>query len=108
MVGVNSDASVRRLKGPDRPVVPARERARLVAGLKPVDYVVIFQEDTPERVIRALRPDLLAKGADWKRGQIVGQRWVRQRGGQVVRIRLLKGRSTTELIRRLKRERKRG
>ena len=66
VVAVNSDSSVRGLKGPDRPVVPAGERARLVAALKPVDFVVIFPEPTPLKVIRAVRPDLLAKGGDWK------------------------------------------
>jgi len=101
VVAVNSDASVRRLKGPRRPLVPARERARLVAALKPVDYVTLFSESTPLKVIRAIRPDVLAKGADWKGKGVVGQPEVQSWGGKVVLLPYLKGRSTTALIRKI-------
>ena len=101
VVGVNADASVRRLKGPGRPLVPARERAELLAALGCVDFVTIFGTDTPARLIRAVRPDVLVKGADWAAGTIVGADTVRARGGRVVRIPLAPGRSTTRLIRRI-------
>ncbi len=107
VVAVNSDASLRRLKGVGRPITPVRDRARLVAALKPVDYVVVFREDTPLRVIRLLRPDLLAKGADWKKAQIVGGDFVESNGGRVIQIPYLKGRSTTRMLHRLKRKQKR-
>lgn len=100
VVGINSDASVRRLKGAGRPVVRESERARLVAGLKPVDYVTLFSEPTPIRLIRMIRPDLLAKGADWKGKEVVGQREVESWGGRVALLPYLKGHSTTGLIRR--------
>lgn len=99
VVAVNSDRSVRRLKGPGRPIVPARERARLVAALKPVDYVTIFSEDTPERIIRLLSPDVLVKGGDWHPHAIVGRKWVESHGGRVVVVPYRSGHSTTRLIR---------
>ncbi len=102
VVAVNGDRSVRRLKGPGRPLVPGRERARLVAALKPVDFVTIFSEPTPLRVIRAIQPDLLAKGGDWKREAIVGREIVERRGGKVLVIPYLRGRSTTGLVRRIR------
>ena len=102
VVAVNTDASVRRLKGPGRPVVPARARARMVAALKPVDYAVLFSEPTPLKVIRAIRPDLLAKGGDWTREKIVGAGFVESYGGRVAAIPYLRGHSTTALIQRAK------
>ncbi len=102
IVAVNSDASVRKIKGPSRPVVPQRERLRLLAALKPVDYVVLFSEPTPLRVIRAIRPNLLAKGADWKGKVVVGQKEVESYGGQVILMPYLKNHSTTGLLARLK------
>ena len=102
VVGVNSDASVRRLgKGTDRPHVPAAERARLLAGLACVDCVVIFGEDTPLELIRRLHPDVLVKGADYQRSEIVGADEVEGWGGRVVRVPLAPGLSTSELLRRL-------
>ena len=98
VVAVNSDASVRGLKGPRRPLVPAGERARLVAALKPVDFVTIFSEPTPLKVIRAVRPDLLAKGGDWKADRIVGAEIVKSYGGRVAVIPTVKGHSTTDLL----------
>jgi len=105
-VGVNSDASVRRLaKGGDRPVVPGVERARLVAALAAVDCVVLFDEDTPLALIERLRPDVLVKGADYARDAIVGADQVEGWGGRVVRVPLVAGVSTTDLLARLRRPR---
>jgi len=105
VVGVNSDASVRRLgKGTDRPIVPEAERARVLAALACVDGVVLFDEDTPLELIRALRPDVLVKGADYEPSQVVGAADVAGWGGRVVRIPLVANRSTTDLLRRLRGE----
>jgi rfaE bifunctional protein nucleotidyltransferase chain/domain len=104
LVAVNGDASVRRLgKGADRPVVPARERARLVAALQCVDVVVLFDDDTPLTLIRRLRPDVLAKGADYARDAIVGADEVEGWGGRVVRVPIVPGYATTELLARFRR-----
>jgi len=103
VVGVNSDASVRRLeKGTDRPLVPELERARLLAALACVDCVVLFEEETPLALIERLRPDVLAKGADYARAAIVGADQVEAWGGRVVRVPLVPGASTTALIARLR------
>ena len=102
VVGLNSDASVRRLKGPRRPVNTVSDRALVLANLYSVDYVVVFDEDTPEGLIRAIRPDVLVKGADWPEEKIVGASFVRSYGGRVVRLPLLEGRSTSEIIRRIR------
>ena len=100
VVAVNSDASVRRLKGAGRPLVPATERARMVAALKPVDFVTIFSEPTPLKVIQAIRPDLLAKGGDWSPDRIVGAEAVKSYGGRVAVIPYVAGHSTTKLLRK--------
>ncbi len=100
VVGVNGDASVRRLKGPDRPVVPARERAEVLAALACVDWVVVFPEPTPLALIVALRPDVLAKGGDWARRAIVGREQVEGWGGRVVRLREVPGVRTTRILER--------
>jgi len=103
VVGVNSDASVRRLgKGPDRPLVPAGERARLLAALAAVDCVVLFEDDTPLALIERLRPDVLVKGADYAAEAIVGAAEVEGWGGRVVRVPLVEGKSTTDLVRKLR------
>lgn len=103
IVAVNDDASARRLgKGPDRPIVPAAERARVLAALTCVDCVVLFAEDTPAVLIRELRPDVLVKGADYAREQIVGADDVERWGGRVVRVPLVEGKSTTALLARLR------
>ena len=103
LVGVNSDASVRRLgKGTDRPLVPAVERARVLAGLACVDCVVVFDEDTPLDLIRRWRPEVLVKGADYSREQMVGADEVEGWGGWVVRVPLVPGLSTSDLLRRLR------
>ncbi|HEX9488044.1 MAG TPA: D-glycero-beta-D-manno-heptose 1-phosphate adenylyltransferase [Gemmatimonadales bacterium] len=103
VVGVNSDASVRRLeKGTDRPIVPELERARLIAALACVDCVVVFDEETPLTLIERLRPDVLVKGADYARAAIVGADQVEAWGGRVVRVPLVPGASTTALLARLR------
>jgi D-glycero-beta-D-manno-heptose 1-phosphate adenylyltransferase len=101
IVGLNTDASIRRIKGPKRPINPNRDRAEVLAALGCVDYVVLFGDDTPERLIHALIPDVLVKGADWKKGDIVGGDFVEAHGGAVRRIRLTQGRSTTNVIKRV-------
>jgi len=103
VVGVNSDASTRRLKGAGRPIVPLSERMELLAGLKPVDFVVPFGEDTPARLIASIRPAVLVKGSDYQRSEIVGRDTVEKAGGRVVRVRLRRGRSTSEVIARARR-----
>jgi D-beta-D-heptose 7-phosphate kinase/D-beta-D-heptose 1-phosphate adenosyltransferase len=101
---VNRDASARRLgKGPDRPVVPEVERARLIAALAAVDCVVLFDEDTPLELIRRLKPDVLVKGADYGPDAIVGAKDVAAWGGRVVRVPLVKDQSTTSLLQKLRR-----
>lgn len=103
VVGVNTDASVRRLgKGPDRPLVAEGERARVLAALAAVDCVVLFGEDTPLALIERLHPDVLVKGADYTRDTIVGAAEVEGWGGRVVRVPLLEGTSTTDLVRKLR------
>jgi D-beta-D-heptose 7-phosphate kinase/D-beta-D-heptose 1-phosphate adenosyltransferase len=101
VVGINSDASVRRLKGPTRPIVPETERAELIAALDCVDLTAIFDQDTPLEIIRAVAPDVLAKGADWAADAIVGREFVESRGGRVVRIPVREGLSTSALVRRI-------
>ena len=103
VVGVNSDASARRLgKGDDRPVVGEQERARLLAALAAVDCVVVFGEETPLELIRRLKPDVLVKGADYAPEAIVGAADVEGWGGRVVRVPLVKDKSTTNLLRKLR------
>jgi D-beta-D-heptose 7-phosphate kinase/D-beta-D-heptose 1-phosphate adenosyltransferase len=103
IVGLNDDASVRRLKGPGRPVLGALERAEVLGALASVDRVILFAEDTPLALVRALRPDVLVKGADWATEDIVGGEDVVAAGGRVERIPLVPGVSTSELIRRIRR-----
>ena len=103
VVAVNSDASVRRLKGSGRPVVPARQRAEVVAALACVDWVVVFAADTPESLIAAVRPDVLAKGGDWPLDAIAGRRAVEGRGGRVVRLPEVPGVRTTRILERARR-----
>lgn len=98
IVAVNSDRSVRALKGHGRPIVPEAERAEVVAALESVDAVVVFDEDTPLRIVSRLQPDVLVKGADWPADQIVGRDIVEARGGQVIRIPIAEGYSTSAII----------
>jgi D-beta-D-heptose 7-phosphate kinase/D-beta-D-heptose 1-phosphate adenosyltransferase len=102
VVGVNADASVRKLKGPGRPLTPAKERAEILAALACVDFVTIFGAATPLALIRALGPDVLVKGGDWPIDQIVGREIVEGRGGSVVAIPFVKNRSTTTLISKIR------
>lgn len=103
LVAVNTDASVRRLgKGSDRPLVPLEARARMLAALGAVDRVVPFDEDTPLELVRALRPDVLVKGGDYRREHVVGAELVASYGGQVEIVPLVPGFSTTHLLERLR------
>lgn len=102
VVGVNSDASVRSYKAPDRPVNPEKDRMAVLAALECVDYVVLFTEPTPLNLITALRPHVLAKGADWKKSQIAGAAEVESWGGKVKLLKLVPGRSTTNIIQKMR------
>ena len=102
IVGVNSDRSVRANKGPDRPITPEVERAELIASLRSVDAVTVFDDDTPHALITAVQPDVLVKGADWGPDNIVGRDVVEARGGAVVRVALAEGFSSTRLIDRVR------
>jgi D-beta-D-heptose 7-phosphate kinase/D-beta-D-heptose 1-phosphate adenosyltransferase len=99
IVGLNSDSSVRRLKGRPRPVMPQKDRAEILAALAAVSYVVVFGEDTPLRLIQRVRPDILVKGGDYKADEIVGADLVRSYGGKTVTIPLIRGKSTTGVFR---------
>jgi D-beta-D-heptose 7-phosphate kinase/D-beta-D-heptose 1-phosphate adenosyltransferase len=102
VVGLNDDASVRRLKGAGRPILQAAERAEVLGGLAAVDHIVVFADDTPRRLIALLEPDILVKGADWAADDIVGHDLVLARGGRVERVAVVPGLSTSELIRRIR------
>ena len=110
-VALNSDKSGKVLKGPDRPILKQQDRAALIGALEMVDYVVIFDEQTPGDIIEKITPDVLIKGTDWK-GNVVGQEWVEQHGGKVVLMPLVEGRSTTNIIdtviKKLKRHKEEG
>jgi rfaE bifunctional protein nucleotidyltransferase chain/domain len=101
IIGLNTDLSVKKFKGKDRPIQNQKDRARILDALKPVDYVVLFSEETPDRLIKLVRPDVLVKGADYKTAEIVGAEFVKSHGGAVRRIKLAKGRSTTNLIKKM-------
>jgi len=101
VIGLNSDASVRRLKGAARPVNRQADRARVLAALACVDFITVFGADTPEELIRAVKPDVLVKGGDWKAADIVGGDFVKARGGRVVSLPFVKGYSTTGLLKKI-------
>ena len=101
IVAINSDASVRKVKGDKRPITKEWERLRIVAALESVDYVVLFKEDTPFKAISLLKPDILVKGADWNKNNIVGAGVVLNYGGKVIAVPLARGRSTTNLIKKI-------
>jgi rfaE bifunctional protein nucleotidyltransferase chain/domain len=103
IVGVNSDRSVKAIKGPSRPITPEAERAEVLAALECVSAVVLFDEDDPQRLINRLQPDVLVKGADWAADRIVGRETVEARGGRVVRIPLAEGHSTSAIIEKIQR-----
>lgn len=98
VVGLNSDESVRRLKGSTRPILSEADRATVLAGLRSVDYIVIFDEDTPLRVIESIVPDVLVKGGDWAVGAIVGREVVEAAGGRVLPLAFVAGQSTTGIV----------
>jgi rfaE bifunctional protein nucleotidyltransferase chain/domain len=102
IVALNSDDSVRALKGPGRPVTPAQERAEILASLECVDSVLIFEDLTPQKVIAALLPDILVKGGDWPGNQIVGREEVEAAGGKVVLVDVVPGYSTTEILKKIR------
>ena len=102
IVGLNADVSVRRNKGPERPINAEHERAEVLEALECVDAVVLFEEDTPHEIIGKIQPDILVKGADWGEQAIVGRDIVEAKGGRVVRIKLAEGYSTTKIIERIR------
>lgn len=102
IVGLNSDSSVRKIKGSGRPLIGQEDRAYILIQLRSVDYVTIFDEETPLEVIEALRPDILVKGAEYGKGEIVGESLLEGYGGRVVRFEMIKGYSTSDLIEKLK------
>ena len=102
VVALNSDRSVREIKGEGRPVVPEAERAETLLALEPVDRVVVYDEPTPLEVVKALVPDVLVKGADWGENAIVGREEVEAAGGRVVRVDMVPGRSTTAMLERIR------
>ena len=101
VIGVNTDRSVKKIKGEKRPVVPEKERAEILSALESVDYIVLFDEPNPLRLIEALRPNVLVKGADWPKSRIVGREIVEKIGGRVVRIPLVAGASSTGVIEKI-------
>lgn len=101
VVGVNSDKSIKAIKGPSRPINNQASRLEVLASLQVIDFVTIFNESTPEKLILSLKPDVLVKGADWKVRDIVGSEPVKAYGGRVIRIPYLKGYSTTNLIKKI-------
>ncbi|MFN8065189.1 MAG: D-glycero-beta-D-manno-heptose 1-phosphate adenylyltransferase [Vicinamibacterales bacterium] len=105
IVGLNTDRSVKANKGPERPITPEHERAEVLSALGCVDVVTIFDEETPFNLIEELQPDVLVKGADWAHDAVVGRDIVEARGGQVVRIAVEEGHSTTNLVERARRSR---
>jgi rfaE bifunctional protein nucleotidyltransferase chain/domain len=102
VVGLNSDASIKIIKGASRPINRQADRAKMLEALSAIDYITIFNEDTPLKLIRALKPDILIKGRDWSVRKIVGADFVRASGGRVVTVPYLKGYSTTGLIEKIK------
>lgn len=102
VVGLNTDASVKKLKGSDRPIVEQDDRAHVLAALEPVDYVCLFEEETPLELIRAIVPDILVKGADWAVSDVVGKEIVEKAGGSVQTIEFLPNRSTSAIIRKIR------
>jgi rfaE bifunctional protein nucleotidyltransferase chain/domain len=102
IIGLNSDQSTNRLKGKGRPIMPQEDRAYILASLASVDYVSIFDEDTPLDLIKVVKPDVLIKGSDYNLDEIVGRDFVEQNGGKVLTIPLVPERSTTDIINKIK------
>lgn len=101
IVGVNSDSSIRKIKGKLRPIVNENDRIRVISGLQSVDYAVLFKENTPLNLITAIKPDVLVKGADWSKNNIVGADFIKSYGGKIKTINLAKGRSTSSIIEKI-------
>lgn len=101
IVALNSDSSVKKIKGDKRPIINEKDRLGIIAGLESVDYVVLFNEETPLKTLKELGPDVLVKGADWDRDNIVGSDFVIKGGGKTCAIKFIKGRSTTGLIKKI-------
>ncbi len=101
VVGLNSDESVARLKGPERPICPEAERMEMLLGLKSVDYVFLFSEDTPEDLICQIKPDILCKGGDWDKSKIIGSTFVESYGGKVKSLNFEIGHSTTNIVEKI-------
>ncbi len=102
IVGLNSDSSVKKIKGKDRPIKNENTRAQILAALEMVDFVVIFKESTPLKLIKSIKPDVLVKGGDWRESEIVGADFVKSYKGKVKRVKYLKGFSTTQMIMKIK------
>ena len=102
IVGLNSDSSVRKLKGPTRPIQTEADRARIIGALRAVDLVVLFDEPTPLSLIEAIAPDVLIKGADYSEDQVVGGDLVKSRGGRIALFPLIEGRSSTKIVERMR------
>lgn len=102
IIGLNSNLSVKKIKGKSRPIMGEKERASILSALEFVDYVTIFDEKTPETLIKEIIPGILAKGGDWRKADIVGRSHVEQHGGRVVTIPFVKGYSTTSMLARIK------
>lgn len=106
MVAVNDDESVKKIKGPSRPIFPLAERLEILEAIRHIDYLLPFSEDTPQRVISALLPDVLVKGGDWKLEEVVGRQEVEDAGGSVVLVPFLEAQSTSRLLSRILRSRR--
>jgi rfaE bifunctional protein nucleotidyltransferase chain/domain len=102
VLALNSDSSVRSLKGKERPLVPEKERAEIIAALEFIDFVTIFNEETPIELINYLKPDILIKGGDWKEKDVVGRKEIKEWGGRVKRSTKVEGRSTTNIVDKIK------
>jgi rfaE bifunctional protein nucleotidyltransferase chain/domain len=100
-VGINTDASIKRIKGKNRPITPLAQRMQIISALEAVDYVISFSEDTPYNLIKEIKPDLLIKGGDWDTKEIVGKDIVESYGGKVITIPYIKGISTTGIIKKI-------
>jgi D-beta-D-heptose 7-phosphate kinase/D-beta-D-heptose 1-phosphate adenosyltransferase len=108
VVGLNSDASVKAIKGPDRPVNNQLDRAAVLAAMEAVDYIIIFDEPDPLNLIKQVKPDILIKGKDWEKKGIIGADFVKQHGGQILFAPLVEGKSTTGIIEKVKSLKKQG
>lgn len=101
VVAINSDSSIKRIKGKKRPIVKLKERIKLVAALEAVDFVTFFSQDTPLEIIKLLKPDILLKGKDWNKNKVVGKEIVESYGGKVITLPYLKGKSSSKLIKKI-------